>query len=93
MPLSILPDDIQCKLLSFLPNFSVLHAVLLTSRSFHSVFLTRRDLVLKHVAENLLGLALGEELIGDSENASEPSSSSYKQRRASKPSNQSFSVC
>ncbi|KAJ6497566.1 hypothetical protein C8R45DRAFT_983426 [Mycena sanguinolenta] len=72
MSLQTLPDDVQCRVLSFLADFSVLNALLLTSRSFRSVFLTRRGLVLSHVAQNFLGLALGDEVIetGDS-NASE----------------------
>ncbi|KAJ7716531.1 hypothetical protein B0H16DRAFT_456591 [Mycena metata] len=65
MSLASLPADLQCELLLYLPNFSVLNSLILCSRSFHSVFLTRRDLVLKHIAENLLGLELGEEMTAD----------------------------
>ncbi|KAF7362304.1 hypothetical protein MVEN_00577000 [Mycena venus] len=76
MSLATLPADIQCQLLSYLPDFRVLNSLLLTSRTFHSVFLTRRDLVLKHVAENFLGLALGDEFsIGECDPANGTSDS------------------
>ncbi|KAJ6491784.1 hypothetical protein C8R47DRAFT_1214578 [Mycena vitilis] len=69
MSLTSLSADLQSELLSYLPNFSVLNSLLLTSRSFHTVFLARRDFVLKHVAQNFLGLTLGEELIGNPHDA------------------------
>ncbi|KAJ7188765.1 hypothetical protein C8R46DRAFT_1055710 [Mycena filopes] len=65
MSLISLPADLQCELLLYLPDFSVLTSLILASRSFHSVFLTRRDLVLKQIAENFLGLVLGEEMTAD----------------------------
>lgn len=66
MSLPGLPADLQYELLSYLPDFSALNSLILTSRSLHAVFRTRRVLVLKTVADNFLGIALGEEIIGDS---------------------------
>ncbi|KAJ7125180.1 hypothetical protein C8R44DRAFT_782523 [Mycena epipterygia] len=66
MSLPGLPADLQYELLSYLPDFSALNSLILTSRSFHAVFRAHRDLVLKTVAENFLGITLGEEIIGDS---------------------------
>ncbi|KAJ6589937.1 hypothetical protein DFH09DRAFT_1140473 [Mycena vulgaris] len=68
MPLAALPPDVQYDLLSYLPDFHVLSSLILASRSFYTVFCTRRVLVLKSVAENLLGFELGGEFVDDSVN-------------------------
>jgi hypothetical protein len=61
MSLTALPADVQHDLLSYLPDLHVLNSLVLTSRSFYTVFRLRRDLVLKAVAENFIGIKLGEE--------------------------------
>ncbi|KAJ6593406.1 hypothetical protein B0H19DRAFT_1055983 [Mycena capillaripes] len=67
MSFASLPAGLRYEVLSYLPNFHDLNSLISTSRSFHTVFLAHRDLILKHVAENFFGLALGEEIIGDFE--------------------------
>ncbi|KAJ7099519.1 hypothetical protein B0H15DRAFT_820563 [Mycena belliarum] len=64
MSLVALPADVHYELFLCLPDFHALNALLLTSRLFYRVFQPRRALILKSVAENLLGIVLGDELIG-----------------------------
>ncbi|KAK7057623.1 hypothetical protein R3P38DRAFT_2842101 [Favolaschia claudopus] len=63
MSISTLPVDVQCMLLTFLPDFSALNSLILTSRSMHSLFVIQQNFVLKCVAENFLGTTIGEEIV------------------------------
>ncbi|KAJ7169135.1 hypothetical protein C8R43DRAFT_982450 [Mycena crocata] len=65
MSLAALPEQLQYELLSYLPDFSALISLVSTSRCFYAVFSTHRDLVLKAVTENFIGLPLCEVPTGD----------------------------
>ncbi|KAJ7473966.1 hypothetical protein FB451DRAFT_283032 [Mycena latifolia] len=58
--LTTIPADVQHRLLSLLPDFYDLGALILTSRCFHDVYKSRRKLLLNEVAQNLLGCFLDE---------------------------------
>ncbi|KAJ6605375.1 hypothetical protein DFH09DRAFT_1269647 [Mycena vulgaris] len=53
--LTTIPSDIQHYLLSLLPDFYDLGALVLTSRCFHDIYKSRRTFFLDEVARNLLG--------------------------------------
>ncbi|KAJ7691346.1 hypothetical protein B0H17DRAFT_1133866 [Mycena rosella] len=58
--LTSIPADVQHHLLSFLPDFYDLGALILTSRCFHDVYQSRRKILLDEVAQNLLGCLFDE---------------------------------
>jgi hypothetical protein len=58
-----IPADIHHHLLSILPNFYDLGAVILTHRCFHDIYKARRNTLLDDVARNLLGCLFDEAVL------------------------------
>ncbi|KAF7338943.1 hypothetical protein MVEN_01970500 [Mycena venus] len=61
--LTTIPADIHYHLLSILPDFYDLGAVIRTHRCFHDVYKTRRKTLLDDVAKNLLGCLFDEAVL------------------------------
>ncbi|KAJ7115330.1 hypothetical protein C8R44DRAFT_880638 [Mycena epipterygia] len=58
-----IPADIQHHLLSLLPDFYDLGALILTSRCFHDIYKSHRRLLLDEVAKNFLGCIFDEAML------------------------------
>ncbi|KAJ7745990.1 hypothetical protein B0H16DRAFT_1692821 [Mycena metata] len=61
--LTTVPTDIQHLLLSILPDFDDLGAMVLTHRAFHEIYKARQNSLLHDVARNLLGCLFDEALL------------------------------
>ncbi|KAJ7362886.1 hypothetical protein DFH08DRAFT_841626 [Mycena albidolilacea] len=61
--LTTIPPDIYHQLLSIFPNFRELKIVILTYRCFHDAFKARRKILLRDVAQNLLGHSFDEAML------------------------------
>ncbi|KAJ7633857.1 hypothetical protein DFH06DRAFT_1303280 [Mycena polygramma] len=57
------PTDVRHHLLSILPNFYDLGAMILAHRCFHDVYKERRKILLEYVAQNLLGSLFDEAVL------------------------------
>ncbi|KAJ7152479.1 hypothetical protein C8R46DRAFT_1197664 [Mycena filopes] len=58
-----IPTNIRHRLLSILPDFIDLGAMILTHRAFHATYEARRNSLLNDVARNLLGCLFGDALL------------------------------
>ncbi|KAJ6580560.1 hypothetical protein DFH09DRAFT_912588 [Mycena vulgaris] len=56
----VLPNDVLDRILQWAPTFKTLQAVILVSKTWYHVFLTRPKSLVRSVTENVVGPALPE---------------------------------